>query len=189
MVFFASPLAVPLVSDASPPFLFVAAAVAFATVFLTTVLVLPSLASLFALIRRPVRVAGLDAGARDAAGAAAAAARRVLVAGAAAAVVLELLLDVVVTFLAPAARDDFAFSTMFERRFVATAVRVPEVFKGEPGLAICDLAGDTGRPLFSRELDDVGERTWAGRTGPPPGTCPRVFFFGCSMFSISFSLS
>lgn len=187
VAFFASPLAVPLVNDASP-FLLAAAVAGLEAVFLTTVLVLPSLASLPALIRRPVRVAGLEGGAL---GAGAAAARRVRVAGAGAPAELELAFDVAVTFLTPvAARDDLAFSTMLESKLVAAAERdTPVPLRGDPGLAICDFMGDTGRPLFNRELDEVGDKTCPGRTGAPSGTCARVLFLGCSMFSMSFSLS
>lgn len=186
VVFFASPLAVPLVKEARP-FLLVAAVVVFeAAVFLTTVLVLPSLASLVALTRRPSRVAGLDGGALGAAGAAP---RRVLVAGGGIPAELELVFDVVVTFLVPA-REDFAFSTMLESMFVAMAERLaPAPLRGDPGRAIWDFAGDAGRILLSRELDDVGDKTCAGRTGALSGCWPRVFFLGCSIFSISFSLS
>lgn len=139
--FFASPLAVPLVKV--PIAFFFAGAAFVVAVFLTTVLVLASLVSLFALTRRPSRVAGREAGAFDAAGAAAA--RRVPIG----AVVLELELafDTVVTFLAPAARDDFALSTRFDNMFDGAAERaVAVLFKGDPGLAICDLAGDAGLP-------------------------------------------
>jgi hypothetical protein len=187
VVFFASPLAVPLVKEAKP-FLLAAAVVVFeVAVFLTTVLVLPSLASLVKLARRPSRVAGLDGGALGAAGAAA---RRVLVAGAGGGGMpaeLELVLDVVVTFLVPT-REDLAFSTILESMFVAMAERLAP-FKGDPGRAIWDFAGDSGRILLSRELDDVGDRTCPGRTAALSGAWPRVFFLGFSIFSISFSLS
>lgn len=158
-------------------------------VFLTTVPVLPSLVSLCRLTRRPVRVAGLVAGARDAVGVAAP--RRVF-AGAGLPAELPLVFDVVVTFLEPAALDDLAFSTKLDSIFVAAAARpAPPIFRGDAGLAIPDLAGEAGRSRFmSRELEDVGDKICAGRTGAlswPWST--RMRFFWPSPASISFSLS
>jgi hypothetical protein len=128
-------------------------------VFLTTVVALPSLVSLLALPRRPARVAGRDAGA--------AAPRRVL-AGADAPDELELVFETVVTFRCPVC-EDFAFSTMLDKRFVAAAAEreAPPIFKGEPGRAIGPLAGDAGLDLSlfaRREFEDVGDSTCAGRT-------------------------
>lgn len=97
--------------------------------FRTVVALLPSLVSLLALTLRPVLVAGLEAGALDAAGAA----LLVLVGWAPAE--LALVFDVVVTFLVPPARVDFAFSTKLESMFVAAAVRDPPL-RGDPGRAI-----------------------------------------------------
>jgi hypothetical protein len=125
-------------------------------------------------------VAGLEAGALEDAGAA----RLGLAVGAAAE--LALVLEVVVTFLVPPARVDLAFSTKLESMLVAAAVRDPPL-SGDPGRAIWDLAGETGRPLLRREFDEVGERTCPGRTGPLSPLAPRVFFFGFSMFSFSLS--
>ena len=154
VVFFASPLAVPLLK-APRVFFLAAAAVDLAVApFLTAVVVLPSLVSLPTLPRRPILVAGREVGGLDGA-----AARRVF-AGAVLPLPpaeLALVLDVVVTLRPPAARDDLAFSTKFDSMLVAAAVRDPD-FKGEPARPICDLAGEAARMLlFRRELEDVGD--------------------------------
>ena len=176
---FAFELAVPFVKFPIAFFALVVAALDVAP-FRTVVALLPSLVSLLALTLRPVLVAGLEAGAFEAAGAA----RRALVGWAPAE--LALVLELVVTFLVPPARVDLAFSTKLDNMFVAAAVRDPPL-RGDPGLAICDLAGETGRPLLRREFDEVGDRTWPGRTGPASPLAPRVFFFGFSMPSFSLS--
>lgn len=186
VVFFAPPLAVPLVEV--PTVFFVPGAAALEAVpFLTTVVLLPSLVSLFALTRRPVLVVGLVGGGL----AAGAAARRVLVAGgAAAAPELALEFDAVVTFRVPPVRNDLTFSTKLCGMLEGAADRVAP-FKGDPGRAIWDLAGEAGRPPpFRRELEEVGDRTCPGRTAEVSAACaPRCFFLGFSMCSTSFSLS
>lgn len=165
--FFASELAVPLLVAAVTGFLRGAGFVDLGAAFLLiTVVVLASLISLVTLSRRPMRVAGLEVGALEAAEAGA---RRVLLV-AVVPVVVVLVVDVVVTFLDPVARADFAFSTKLESIFVAVAVRVgAALLRGEAGLAICDLAGDAGRSRLAlrRELEDVGDRICAGRIGGP----------------------
>jgi hypothetical protein len=186
VVFFASPLAVPLVKV--PMVFFVPGAAALEVVFfLTAVVLLPSLVSLFALARRPVRVVGLDGGGL----AAGATARRVLVAGgAAAADELALEFDAVVTFRVPPVRNDLTFSTKLDGMLEGAADRVAP-FNGDPGRAIWDLAGDAARPPpFRRELEEVGDKTCPGRTAETSVACAaRCFFLGFSMCSTSFSLS
>jgi len=176
VVFLASPLAVPFVKL---PNVFFGGAGRGAAPFLTTVELLPSLASLVALARRPVRVAGREVGGLAAAGAA----RRVL-AGCAAGAAVLLVFDVPGAFRVPA-RVDLAFSTKLDSMLVAAAVR-EVLLSGEPGRAICDLAGETGRAALSLELEDVGDKTCAGRTCPP--SAARTLLLGFSAFSFSLSL-
>ena len=150
--------------------------------FRITVPALPSLVSLVSLGRRPVRVAGRDAGALEPV---AVAGRRIF-----AAVVVpldaELASEVVVTFLVPLVREALAFSTMLERTLVAAARDAAVDFKGEPGRGICGFVGDAGRSRFPRrEFDEVGDSTWAGRTRP----VSVLGLFLPSKFSTSFSLS
>lgn len=125
-----------------------------AAVRLTTVPVLASLVSLLALTRRAVRVAGRDGGARVGA------AGRLALVAAVVPFELELVLEAAVTFLATPARVALAFSTMLESMLVAAAERdAPMFLRGEAGRAICDLMGDAGRDRFSREFDEVGDKT------------------------------
>ena len=142
-------------------FLVVVLVVLAAGPFRTTVDALPSLVSLLALMRRPVRVAGLDGGAFAAAGPV-----RLVRVDAAGPEEVELVFEVVVTFRLTAARDALAFSTMLESTFVAATERDgPVPLSGEPGRAIWDFAGDAGRSLFARrELEDVGDNTCPGLT-------------------------
>lgn len=101
----------------------------------------------------------------------------------------ELAVDDVVSFLVLAARAALAFSTMLDSIVVAEAAeRTPPTFKGEPGLLRYDLVGDMAiSRLFSRELDDVGDKICVGRTAL---SCmaARTRFFIVSP-PISFSLS
>jgi hypothetical protein len=98
--------------------------------------------------------------------------------------------DEFVAFLVPPERAALAFSTMLERTLVALAVDpVPLDFNGDPGRLRYDLVGDPALSRFtSREFEEVGERTCAGRTGPLSAVAPRGRFFVPS-FSTSFSLS
>jgi hypothetical protein len=182
VAFLVSVLAVPFRNELIT-FFVVAAADRGAAIFFTTVVALPSLVSLVALTRRPARVAGLEAGA------AAAALRPLAGAGAGA----ELGLDAAAALRVPADREPFAFSTMLERMLDAAAVfAVPADFNGEPGRATL-LAGDAGLSRFaSREFDEVGDRTWAGRMAAVLAAVPaRAFFLGLptNSNSKSFSLS
>lgn len=157
VVFFVAAPATPFRVELAVPFLAVEAADLAAAVRFTTVPVLASLVSLLALIRRAVRVAGREGGARAGA--------RLVLAGAVVPLELELVLDAAVTFLEVAARVALAFSTILERMFVATAVRAPIPLRGEAGRAICDFAGDAGRGgITIRELDEVGDKICVGRT-------------------------
>lgn len=172
--FFVSALAVPFLKVLITFFVEAAAAPRAPVVFFTTVVaVLPSLASLVALTRRPARVGGRDD--------AAAAGLRPFVAGA--------VLAVVVTFREAAGLAPLAFSTMLDRMLVAAAERVvPADLRGEPGRAR-PLIGDAGRSrLASREFEDVGDKTCAGRTLVVPGAA-RTRFLALSPYSRSFSLS
>lgn len=126
-VLFASTLAVPLVKVPIVFFVF-AAPVLETAPFLMTVALLPSLVSLFALMRRPVLVAGREVGGLGAGP------RRFLADGATG-VELMPVLDVVVVFFVPPARDDLAFSTKFDSIVVAAAVRDGPL-RGDPGRAI-----------------------------------------------------
>lgn len=127
-------------------------AVAFVPVALrTTVVVLASLESL-ALLRRRVRVGGRAVCALEA-------------------VVGFLALMAVVgrdgavdaaSFLELAARAALAFSTMLERTLVAVAEREAPL-RGDPGRLEVYLLGDCSWRA-RRELEEVGERTWPGRT-------------------------
>lgn len=159
-----------------------AVAVRGAAAFFTTVVVLlPSLASLVALTRRPIRVPGLEL-------AAAVVGFRARVAPPAGAV---LAWDgVAVGFRWIAGRAPLAFSTMLERSPVAAADRaVPVAFRGEPGRARL-FVGDAGRSRFTRrEFEDVGDRTCAGRTLPLVAVPALTRFFAVSAYSNSFSLS
>lgn len=94
--------------------------------------------------------------------------------------------DVVVLRLVAAARVDRAFSTMLLSRLVAEASLV-----GDTGRAIPDFAGDAGRSRgLRRELDEVGESTWAGLRAMSAAAGPgRAFFLGIFNAAISFSLS
>lgn len=151
--------------------------------FRTTVPALPSLVSLVSLRRRPVRVAGREAGTLDPV---AVAGRRVF-AAAVAPFDVELASEVVVTFLVPLVRVALALSTMLDRTLVAAAREAVVDFKGDPGRGICGFVGDAGRSRFPmRELDEVGDNTWFGLTRP---VSARALFFAPSKFSISFSLS
>ena len=179
VVFFVSALAVPFLNVLITFFVDAAAALRAPVVFFTIVVaVLPSLASLVALTRRPARVGGLDAAAVPAGLRPLAAAVAVLAPG----VVVVTLREVV--GLAP-----FAFSTMLERMLVAAADRVgPLDLRGEPGLAMLFI-GEAGLSrLARREFEEVGESTCAGRTldGAAPA---RILFFALSAYSNSFSLS
>jgi hypothetical protein len=132
---FAATLAAPLPAMLLAVFFAAASAPALVTpAFLTTVPVLPSLDSLVALILRPARVPGRDAGALEVL---CAAVRR---AWPFAAVVAEVApaFVAVVTFLVPAVRAAFDFSTMLERTLVAALVErpVPVAFRGDPGRAM-----------------------------------------------------
>lgn len=156
--------------------------------FLTTVPELASLDSLLARDLRAVRVAGLEAGAREAVVAALGLVR------VAAVVLLELVLAVeaVVTLRPTPALVAFALSTMVESIPAAVAGRGgPEYFSGEAGRAMPDLMGEAGRDRFaSLELDEVGERICAGRTWAISAVgAPRILFIALSLRSISFSLS
>lgn len=86
-----------------------------------------------------------------------------------------------------------AFSTMLLMRF--------DDLTGETGRAMPDLTGDrwdrlvvideaAAAPLGAiRELDEAGERTWAGWLRAISAAGPRRAFLGLSMCEISFSLS
>jgi hypothetical protein len=172
--------------------------------FLTTVDVLPSLATLWALARRvvvrDVAVAPRLLPVVFAAVVAVAAARLPRVVDVDAEPPEELALaldDVVVLRPVAAARVDRAFSTMLLR------IEDPVVLVGDIGRAIIDLAGEGAGAgagaagaagalsrRGTRELDDVGERTCDGfpceSIMPAP---PRTFFLGFSIASSSFSLS
>ena len=165
-------------------FLFVAVLAFGCAAFLTTVDALPSLVSLWLLSLRPVRVAG-----REGCCLVAPPPRRVF---AVVAVVpaRAFAVEEFVAFLGLPERAALAFSTMLESTLVALAADpVPVDFNGDPGRLRCDLAGDAALSRFtSREFDEVGERTCAGRTGPLSPTPPRGRFLGPS-FSTSFSLS
>lgn len=166
------------------PFLAVEVAALPAAARLTTVPVLASLVSLLALIRRAVLVAGRDGGARVGA------ATRLVLVAVLVPLELELVLEAAVTFLAT--RVALAFSTMLESILVAVAERdEPAFLSGEAGRAICDLTGDAGRDRFaSREFEEVGDKTWVGRTcALSLARAARIRFFAFSIFSKSFSLS
>lgn len=137
-------------------------------VFRITVDVLPSLDSLIPLTRRAVRVPITLAG-----GCAAAAPFRPLAAAVPPAA--ELAVDDVVVFRVAAARVDRAFSTMLVRRLVAAAC-----FTGDTGRAISDLTGEDGAAArgFSREFEEVGDKTLVGSGRVSAAGCPRSFFFG-----------
>lgn len=153
-------------------------------VFLTTVDVLSLLALLEALTRRVaaarevvVLVAVVAAGLLP----------RVVPVDAAAELELVLTVDAVVALRTPAARVAFAFSTMVESRPAPRWVVGGLV--GDAGRAMRDLVGEGGGARFlgvRRELEDVGERIWAGWVAAT--FAPRVLFLGFSMPS-SFSLS
>lgn len=131
--FLVSALAVPFLNVLITFFVVAVAAALLPVVFFTTVVVLPSLASLVPLTRRPARVGGLDVAAVPGA------LRPLAVAGAVLA--LE---AVVVTLRAVAGLFPLAFSTMLERMLVAAADRVgPADLRGEPGRAM-PFTGDAG---------------------------------------------
>jgi hypothetical protein len=129
---------------------------------LITVPELASLDSLLAIDLRPVRVAGREAGPREAVLPGAC----LFLVAAVLPVVLELVVEVVVNFREAPAREAFALSTMLESIFEAVVVREDvEFFNGEAGRAILDFVGDAGRDWFAiRELDEVGDRICPGRT-------------------------
>lgn len=160
VVFRTAPVVAPLRVEPVVPFL----AVPFLDVapFLITVPELASLDSLLAIDLRPVRVAGREAGPREAVlpGACLFLVAAVLPA------VLELVVDVVVNFREAPAREALALSTMFESIFEAVVVREDvEFFNGEAGRAMLDFVGDAGRDWFAiRELDEVGDKICPGRT-------------------------
>lgn len=147
-----------------------------ATVFLTTVAVLPSLDS---LILRPVRVAGRERGGLPAVGAAAR---------------LALVFAVVPTAL-EAVEDVVVFLTGAGRAALATVglATLGGAFMGDAGRAMCDLTGEAvlSRGRF-RAFVDVGDRTCAASVTADVGMYPpRYFFFGLSTpwFSLSPSAS
>ena len=177
---------IPFLIEPKTP-LFVAVAVLVAAPLFAVGAELPSLVSVSALPLLPSLVAGRDTGAFGVGAAAGFRPRPVPVAWEDA----ELALDVLVMFRLPPARVALAFSTMLDKILVAAAERlVPADFRGDPGLAICDLAGEAGRSrLFRRELDDVGDSIWAGRTDSLSAWLLRVFFLGYSTSTLAFSLS
>lgn len=151
----------------------VIAALPFPTAFWSTVFALPSLDSLLSLALRVVRAPGL---ARGPLGATTAVRFVRAAAVAPLELELELELDVVVTFLTPPARVPAALS----ERLVAVVGRdeLP-VFRGELDLYRYDLVGDVARLRFAkRELDEVGDKTNAGRTSATSE--PRALFLGRS---------
>jgi hypothetical protein len=154
-----------------------------ATDFLTTVDVLPSLVLLAPLSLLVVLVVVAFA-----AGAGAAAPRLVRV-PAEAPEELEDAVEDVVAFLVAATRLDLAFSTMFDRMFVAPPVRaVVAGFVGDAGLAMRDFAGDTGARGPRRVFADVGDKTCAGCAAASSAAGgPRCLFLGFSIgvFSLS----
>ena len=186
VVFFVAPPVTPLLIEPMTPFFVVAAVALVAAVRFTTVPVLASLVSLLPLALRAFLVAGREGGARGAGA-------RLVLAAVVVPFELELVLEAAVTFLAVPALVAFAFSTMLESIFVAAAAEraVPEFLRGEAGRAICDFVGDAGRVRFARrEFDEVGDRTWAGRTWAASAAwAARTRFFAFSRCSISFSLS
>lgn len=140
-----------------------AAVFAIPAAFRSTVFALPSLDSSTSLALRVVRVPGLDGGPLGAA----VAVRFVRAVGVAE---LALEFDVVVTFLRPPARAPAAAA-------VGRAALPP--FKGELDLYKYDLVGEVARLRFAnRELDEVGDKTCAGRT--TPASPPRALFLGFS---------
>jgi hypothetical protein len=155
-----APVVAPLRVEPAVPFL----AVPFLDVapFLITVPELASLDSLLAIDLRPVRVAGREAGPREAVLPGAC----LFLVAAVLPVVLELVVEVVVNFREAPAREALAFSTMLESIFEAVVVREDvEFFNGEAGRAILDFVGDAGRDWFAiRELDEVGDKICPGRT-------------------------
>lgn len=150
-----------------------AAVFAIPAAFRSTVFALPSLDSSTSLALRVVRVPGLDRGPLGAV----VAVRFVRAVGVAE---LALEFDVVVTFLSPPARAPAPATAAVGRAGLPP-------FKGELALYKYDLVGEVARLRFaSRELDDVGDKTCAGRT--TPASPPRAFFLGFSP-TFSFSLS
>lgn len=158
-------------------FSFTGAAFLAAAGFLTTVVVLDSLVSLFPLAR-PLPTLGADAGG---------------------AVLFPRPAPVVVSvaFRVAAPRVVFAFSTIFVRIPAAPPTIVGATgLRGETGRASCDLTGDaavrTGDRGIEREFADLGERTCDGlrlalevvRAGTAG---PRARFFGFSISSFSLS--
>lgn len=126
--------------------------------FRTTVDVLASLDSLSPLARRAVRVAGLDGGWAPPA---VTVAPLFLFAAVVPVPLVELaVVDIVVLRAVGGARCPRALSTMLLRMLVATPAVLPGVAAGR---AMPDLPGvATVRWGATRELDVVGERTWAG---------------------------
>ncbi len=150
----------------------VAPVAALVPIFLTTVDVLPSLASLMPLALRTARAVDALVVATGAA------TFLVLVAGARPAA--ELAVDEVVVLRVAAARVDRAFSTMLLSRFDEEAC-----FMGDAGRAINDFDGDAGARSrgLSRKFDDVGESTFDGSGPASAAAWPRCLFFGLSMLA------
>lgn len=146
-----------------------AVVIPFPVAFRSTVVALPSLDSVLSLALRVIRVPGLEAGPLGATVAVR------FVRAAAAPPELELEFEVVVTFLTPPTR----FPGVLSARLVAVVGRELPVFKGELDLDRYDLVGDVARLRFAnRELDEVGDKTCAGRTSP--ALEPRALFLRCS---------